>query len=816
MFKNYFKTAWRNLWKNKTFSFINIIGLTIGLTSFLLIALYIFDELTFDRFHANADNIYRIVENKTYAEGKTTKTTGAGFLVSERAKAQLPEIKDAVRFAAFGRTNVASGDNKTNVFYEDYIVGNPGFLKVFSFPLLSGNRNTALSEPNTVIITEASAKKYFGTANVVGRLLFIDTDSVPFKVTAVLKNFPANSSISFNLMVSEASILQEADTKAFVANDWTSGAFATYFLLNNNTNTTSLNTKLDDLITANHKNETNIKTHIQLQALKDVHFYSGDIEGYSGNRGNIAYIYVFLIVACFIMFIACINYMNLSTARFSNRGKEIAIRKVSGATRIILTKQFLAEALLVTILSVMLSIALVNVLLPAFNSFTGKDLTINVHTDLRIWIGVFLVITVVTLLAGLYPALFQSGLNPLSLLKSKIQLSRGNISLRRSLVVFQFAVSIILIAATIIIYQQMQYVNNKDMGFDKDKLVVVDINSSKVRRSAATIKDEFAKLSQVRSVAVTSRVPGEWKNIPSVKINTGNSNNAASEKDMYFLGVDDQFLSTYNIKLLKGRNFFSSVNADSSAVLINEAAAKELGITNALGQVITIPSVSFGGDFSALEKPFVATVAGIVKDFNFQSLHEPLAPMVLGFQKNPVHNIDYFTVKLTGANVDAALKKMDAILHSIDQDHLFEYHFLDKQWDLLYRDDKIRQTIFLVVALLAILIAALGLLGLTIYAAEQRVKEIGIRKVLGASVANIVLMLSKDFLKLVLVASVIAFPVAWFSMHKWLEDFAYRININWWVFVLSALAAIVIAIATISFQAIKAAIANPVKSLRTE
>jgi putative ABC transport system permease protein len=362
----------------------------------------------------------------------------------------------------------------------------------------------------------------------------------------------------------------------------------------------------------------------------------------------------------------------------------------------------------------------------------------------------------------------------------------------------------------------MQYVNNKDMGFDKDKLVVVDINSGKVRRGAATIKDEFAKLSQVRSVAVTSRVPGEWKNIPSVKISTGNSNSSASEKDMYFLGVDDQFLSTYNIKLLKGRNFFSSGNADSSTVLINEAAAKELGITNALGQVITIPSVSFGGDFSALDKPFVATVAGIVKDFNFQSLHEPLAPMVLGFQKNPVHSIDYFTVKLTGANVDAALKKMDAILHSIDQDHLFEYHFLDKQWDLLYRDDKIRQTIFLVIALLAILIAALGLLGLTIYAAEQRVKEIGIRKVLGASVSNIVLMLSKDFLKLVLVASVIAFPVAWFSMHKWLEDFAYRININWWVFVLSALAAILIAIATISFQAIKAAVANPVESLRTE
>lgn len=815
MLNNYFKTAWRNLWKNKTFSFINIAGLTIGLTSFLLIALYIFDELTFDRFHKNADNIYRIVENKTYTGGKTAKTTGAGFQVSERGKAELPGIKNAARMAIFGRTNVASGDNRTNVFYEDYIAGNSSFLNVFSFPLLYGDRNTALTEPNTVVITEASAKKYFNTSNAVGKLLFIDTDSVPFRVTGVLKNFPANSSISFNLVVSEASVLKDADTKQFVAGDWTSGAFATYFLLNNNTNIQALNTKLDNLIAANHKNDTDVESNIQLQALKDVHFYSGDIEGYSGKKGNITYIYVFLIVACFIIFIACINYMNLSTARFTNRGKEIAIRKVSGATRISLTKQFLAEALLVTVFAVVLSIVLANILLPTFNAFTEKNLTINIHTDYRIWIGIVVVVSVVTLLAGLYPALFQSGLNPLSLLKSKIQLGRGNISLRRSLVVFQFAVSIILIAATIIIYQQMQYVNDKDMGFDKDKLVVVDINSGKVRRGAATIKDEFAKLAQVRSVAVTSRVPGEWKTIPTVKVNAGN-NKTVSEKDMYFLGVDDQFLSTYNIRLLKGRNFFSSGNADSSAVLINETAAKELGITNALGHAITIPSVNFGGDFAALDKPFVATVAGIVKDFNFQSLHEPLAPMVLGFQKNPIHSIDYFTVKLTGANVDAALKKMDAILHSIDQDHLFEYHFLDKQWDLLYRDDRIRQTIFLVIALLAILIAALGLLGLTIYAAEQRVKEIGIRKVLGASVSNIVLMLSKDFLKLVLVASVIAFPVAWFSMHKWLEDFAYRININWWVFVLSALAAIIIAIVTISFQAIKAAMANPVKSLRTE
>jgi putative ABC transport system permease protein len=818
MINSHFKTAWRNIWKNRVSSFINVIGLTIGLTSFILIALYIFDELTFDRLHENADNIYRVVERTTSPEGKTEKRAGTGFQVSARAITGFPEIKDVARLSQYWRPSITTGDNKAKVFHENFIAGNPGFLKVFSFPLISGDRNTALTEPKTVILTEGTARRFFGATQVLGKLLFFDNDSVPYKVTGVLKNFPVNSSISFNLLVSEASLLNNPDAKEWLANDWTSGAFATYFLLNNTPDIPALNNKLDNLIAANHQSDPGITSNVQLQALTDVHFYSGDIQGNSGKKGNISYIYVFLIVACFIVLIACINYMNLSTARFTNRGKEIAIRKVSGASRATLVRQFLAEAFLVILLSVFLSLILVNVLLPVFNSFTEKHLTINLHTDYRIWTGILLIIVIVTLLAGLYPALFQSGLNPLALLKGKFRLSQGNISLRRSLVVFQFMVSIALIAATIIIYEQMQYLNHKDMGFDKEKLVVIDINSGEVRRSAATIENEFAKLPQVKSVTQTSRVPGEWKIIPSVKVNKGNSN-AADGTDMYFFGVDAHFLSTYNIKLLKGRNFFPAGKADTSAVLLNETAAQALGITNALGQTITIPSAKFGGDNRAgLDRPYTAAVIGIVKDFNFQSLHEPLAPMVLGTPNNPLQGVDfgYLTVKLSGSDFNTTLKKMNSILRGIDRDHLFEYHFLDKQWDLLYREDKTMQTIFLFVALLAIFIAVLGLLGLTIYAAEQRVKEIGIRKVLGANVSRIVLMLSTDFLKLVLIAAVIAIPVAWYFMHKWLEDFAYRTSISWWVFVVSALAAMIIALATVSLQVVKAAIVNPVKSLRAE
>jgi putative ABC transport system permease protein len=816
MIRNYFMTAWRSLWKNRISSFINVFGLTIGLTSFILIALYVFDEFTFDRSHEYADNIYRVVENKTSSEGKASKRAGTGYQVSASAKNGFPEVRDVARLSKYWRADVTSEKNRANVIHEDFIAASPGFLTVFSFPLLYGDRNSALTEPKSVVVTEATAKKFFDRSNVVGKLLFFDNDSVPYKVTAVLKNFPSNSSISFDLVASESSLFNNKEAKAFIDNDWTSGAFSTYFLLNSNADVAALDSKLDNLIAANHQPDPGTESQVQLQALTAIHFYSGDIEGSSGKKGNISYIYVFLIVACFILFIACINYMNLSTARFTNRGKEIAIRKVSGASRMSLVKQFLAEAFLVTILSVALSLLLANVLLPVFNSFTEKHLTLNLHTDYRIWTGVVLVIGVVTLLAGLYPALFQSGLNPLALLKSKIRLGSGNISLRRSLVVFQFMISIVLIAATMVIYQQMQYVNKKDLGFDKDKLVVIDNNGGIFTRRAETIKNEFSRLPQVQSVSATSMVPGESKAIPAVKVSM-NGNEPVGSKDMYFFGVDGQFLSTYAIPLLKGRNFFPTGNGDSSSVLINETAAKVLGITDALGQLITITSAKSGGDNrSAIDKPIVVTLAGIVKDFNFQSLHEPIAPMMLGFKRDVAQSYGHFTVKLSGGDPSGTLKSMSAIMRRADRGNIFQYHFMDKQWEVLYREDKTRQAIFLVVSLLAISIAALGLLGLTMYAAEQRVKEIGIRKVLGAKVGGIVLLLSKEFLKLVLVAAIIAVPVAWFFMNKWLEDFAYRININWGVFVLSTLAAILIATATIGLQVLKAAGANPVKSLRAE
>jgi len=372
-----------------------------------------------------------------------------------------------------------------------------------------------------------------------------------------------------------------------------------------------------------------------------------------------------------------------------------------------------------------------------------------------------------------------------------------------------------MIVATIVVYQQLQYVDKADMGFNKEQLVVVDINSGTVRRSAETIKTEFSKIPSVQSVSVTSRVPGEWKVIPKVKLKVPGKMSTQGE-DVYFMAADEQFLKTFQVQLLNGRNFSQSNLADSSSVLLNEAAAKMLNISQPSEQLIEIPSLAFSGNASVLQQPFRARVVGIVKDFNFQSLRDKVAPMVLAYQKNPVHNIDYFTSKISTTNIEATLKRMEAVLHNIDESHLFEYNFLDKQWDLFYREDQKRQIIFLGIAFLTIVIACLGLFGLATYAAEQRIKEIGVRKVLGASVSHIVVMLSKDFAKLVLIASVIAFPVAWWTMNNWLRDFAYRIHIQWWVFALAGFGALFVALLTVSFQTLRAALSNPVKNLRTE
>jgi putative ABC transport system permease protein len=812
MLKNYFKIAIRNLVKYRTYSFINIFGLTAGITCFLLIALYIFDELTFDRLHIKADRIYRIVENRTSAEGNPSRFAGAGYQVSSRAVTDIPGIQSAVRVATFNRTNV-SNPEKNTVFNENYTIASQSFFDVFDFELLQGNRQSAFAAPNSVVLTEETARKLFGSTAVLGKAVKIEGDSIPYRITGIVKNFPSNSHLSFNLLISESTLNSEEDKK-FLSADWSSGDYSTYFLFNSNTSIKDIEKQLNHLITANRTITDGSKGYFTLQPLKDIHFHSGDIDGMSGKKGNITYIYIFSILALFVLFIACINYMNLATARFSNRTKEIAVRKVSGAAQIQLIVQFLSEAMLMTVISILLAVGIVQMVLPAFNRFTEKQLSLGFASDYRLWIGIAIIATGVGLLSGIYPALIQSRLKPLQLLKNKIHAGKGALSVRKILVVFQFSISIIMIVATLIVYLQLKYIDNKDMGFNKNELVVLDINSGKVRRGAETIKTEIGKLAAVKDVTITSRVPGEWKNIPKVKLTT--ADRPGKREDMYFIGSDEQFIKTYEMSLAQGRNFTGNKNVDSTSVLINESAARVLGITRVEEQRIEILSRSMGNNVQNLRQPYHVKVAGIIKDFNFRSLREPVAPMVIGWRQNPIHNIDYFTVKVSAGHIPQTLKAMERIVHSIDAEHIFEYNFLNTQWELFYREDEKRRSIFMAVALMTILIACMGLFGLVTFTAEQRVKEIGIRKVLGATVSGIVTLLSKDFLQLVLISSVIALPVSAWLMHNWLKDFAYRIQISWWMLAAAAVMALLIALVTISFQAIRAALMNPVKSLRSE
>ncbi len=811
MLKNYLKIAYRNLIRQKGFSIINLFGLTVGLVSFLLIALYLIDELTYDQFHKKSENIYRIVETKTSPGGKQTKVVSVAANIATGLKNNFPQVANATRFSMLGRLNVTNGENN-NVFYESYTMADSSFLSIFDFPHVAGNLRSALKEPYSVVLTDKTAMRYFGRTDVVGKTINTEGDSIPYRITGVIR-IPDNSHLQFNLLFTESSLYSYPEFASQISNDWSSNNYVTYVLLRNKS-AAKTEIALNALVGSKRTANAGLKSAFTLQPLKDIHFRSAGLEGNMDGSGNINHIYVFGAVAFLVLLIACINYMNLTTARFAGRSKEVAVRKVAGASRQHLIKQFFTETWMLTLIALLLALGIVKLLLPAFNAFTEKQLRLDLTTDYRVWLVVAFTTLMVGLLSGTYPAFFQSRLKPYLLLKNKSGLGKSNLSVRQVLVIFQFALSIVMIVATVVVYQQMKYVDTADMGFSKNQLLVVDINSGAVRRGAEAIKTEFAKIPGVSSVSVTSRVPGEWKVIPKVKVNLPGSM-ATQGEDVYYIAADDKFLKTFEIRLLDGRNF-SGAAADSSAVLINETFAKMLGIQQSSEQLLEIPSVAFSGNPRALGQIFRPRVIGIVKDFNFQSMREKVGPMILGYQSNPIHNIDYFTSKISTANTKATLKSMEDVLRKVDPSHLFEYNFLDKQWQLFYRQDQKRQTIFLGIAILAIVIACLGLFGLAAFAAEQRVKEIGVRKVLGASVGSIVRMLSKDFAKLVLIGSLIGVPVAWWAMNNWLRDYAYRVHISWWVFILATGIALFIALLTVSVQAVKAAIVNPVKSLRNE
>jgi putative ABC transport system permease protein len=816
MFLNYFKIAFRYLLKNRTFSLINVFGLTLGFLCFILITLYIHDELNFDLFHKDSNRISRIIQNEQLEDGAQRKVAPIAAKIATESLKQIPEIEDAVRLSALGRITV--GNDPVNRDYEVTLTPDENFLTFFNFPLIEGDAATALKSPDAIVISERYAEKYFGKENPMGKRLWTSLERneqpVEFVVTGVLKNLPKNSHIQLDMLFSESSwpgIFPWYST--FMASDWQSNSFITYIKTKPGVTEKNIEDKLTSLVKSNYVGEKEFKSEFTLQPLKDIHLYSEGIQGNDVNAAAIKpfYLYMFAAVGFLILLIACLNYMNLSTAAAYKRTKEIGTRKTLGALKSQLIGQFSGEAIILSTASLALAITFLQLGLPFINSFLEKDLAIQ-NLSLQ---GILLLIAVVIfagIVSSLYPAFIITRVTPSEAMKKDVRMGSRSVPIRKILVVAQFAISIVMIASTLIIYKQLQFIRSKDLGFTLDNLIVIDINSSSLRRNFENVKAEFAKLPEVQEISTSTRVPGEWKSFPITTINQAGS---PTSLETIYVGIDKDFLKTYNIKLLEGRNFEDS-RSDSTKVILTKLAVEQLGLSNPIGQIIEIPKVRWGGSIENLENVFRVEVIGVVDNFYFESFRQEMMPLIFAAANTTIQRIDYYTLRVNTTDWEKTLANLKEANTKIDANNPLEYTFLDKTFQKFYEADEKRGQIFLTFSAIIVLIACLGLFALVSYSIESRMKEIGIRKVLGASVESIVGLISKEFLILVIIAGFIGIPLSYYMMQRWLEDFAYHIPMSVGIFATSAIIAVLIALVTISVRSIRAAISNPVNSLRNE
>lgn len=794
MLKNYLKIALRNFRRHKTLSAINILGLATGIACCLLIALYVFHETSYDRFHEKSNRTVRVTMEYSF-DGVVSKTSMTGNKVFPAFKRNFPEVENGVRMYNLG-TIVKYNDK---LFEEKaFVYADSTVFDVFSFKLLQGNPAKVLEAPNTVVLTESVARKYFGDDNAVGKVIRINNKQ-DYAVTGVAEDCPANSHIKFDFLASFSSL----DARISKTERWWNANYYTYLVLKDPGAITSLASRIPAYMRTQDKENgiagNNYLTY-HLEPLDKVHLYS-QVEGGFEPAGDYRYVYIFSIVALLILVIACANYMNLVTARASERAREIGVRKVMGAERKQLFGQFLGESGFTVFIALLLGLGLVRLMLPAFNALTAKELEFMTLLKPPVVLIVPGILLVVGLLGGSYPALILSGFIPVKVLKGDFKTSTAGVWLRKSLIVVQFVISVGLIICTIIINYQLQFIQNRKLGYNKDHVLVLPVDDF-IREKASTFKTEFKSNPSVAGVSICTQTPTFIPGRYGIALD-GREMTVTAE------GVDKDFIQTLGLEVISGSGFTEAdeteIRSENKTVpdplMLNETVVASLGWkpAEAVGKTI-----EFEGKKHRIK--------GVVKNFHFDSMKEPIGPMVLfltGYNR-------IMLVKLSGKQLPQTLEFLESKWNVLAAHRPFQYKFLDEEFDKLYVSESRTGRIFFAFALLAIGLACLGLFGLATFAAQQRTREIGIRKVLGASLAGIVKLLSKDFLKLVLIALVIAAPVAWYFMHEWLSDFAYRISIGWWVFVVSGVLAILIALITISFQAIKAAIANPVKSLRTE
>ncbi len=818
MIRTYFKIAWNNLRKNKVFSFINIFGLAAGLACCMLITLYIRNEVSYDKYHKHAADIYQLGTN-FIREGKETKMSGTPAPVAQAMQFEYPEIEQTTRLLAlFNEDKTLLQYNEKNAapqsFYETKgYIADSSFFRVFTYDFLEGNPATALNEPRTVVLSEEIARKIFGNQPALNKLLHISSGTngdYDFMVTGVFRpvSKPSHIDARFFLSFKGGEIEQLANRMA--TNFANNNMFFTYLQLKPGTDVAALQAKFPAFIDKYAGKDLKAQGFYKKQfltKLTDIHLYSGMNQNVTP-PGSVTYLYILTSIALFTLLIACINFMNLSTARSSKRSAEVGIRKVLGAEKSALVRQFLGESVFMSLIAFVFAFALVWFLLPAFNKLAGKELSLSFSQN-TITIAAFLVLSVITgIVAGIYPAFYLSSFRPVKVLKGRFSNSLAAVSLRKGLVVFQFVISVALIISSVVIASQMRYLRSADLGFDKDQQVVIPLRSATAKQMYPSLKNELAKLPGVTNVGASLFNPGVFNPSDNLLYKEGQTMNDAKRTRMTW--VDAGYLQTLNIKPVAGRLFSEAFPADTSfRMVLNETAIRDIGFPSA--QDAVGKKVYF--DYQGQQYGF--DIVGVVKDFHFEDLHLPITPY--GYQLNSnLDNFNYMLVHTRGADMRALLSSIGAGWHRLNPNEPFEYNFLDEEFQKNYQAEDRLAGIVGYFTMIAILICCLGLFGLAAFSAEQRVKEIGVRKVLGASVSGIVGLLSKDFLKLVFVAIVIASPLAWYIMNKWLQDFAYRVDISWWVFVVAGIGAVLIAFITIGFQAIRAATVNPVKSLRTE
>jgi len=805
MFKNYFKVALRNLWKNKAFSAINIIGLASGLAVCLLIVLYVVDELSYDTYNKNADRIYRL-DADIYFNNTQAIFAVAPDPLAPALKRDFPDIEEITRVNYQGDILVKK-DNQ-NVKDHHAAFADSTFFKVFTVPMIQGNPATALNEPNSIVIDETTARKYFNSTNVLGKTLYVD-NSTNCKITGVIKDIPRQSHFHFSFIRPRGK-----DNDSWLSNNTYNYVLVkpgvTKQKLQSNVNATINNYLGKELQEQLHASLTDLEkkgNHFIYHAtpLTAIHLYSDKQYEIEAN-GDITYVYIFSVIAIFILLIACINFMNLSTARSANRAKEVGIRKVAGSLRSHLILQFLTESVLLSFLSMLIAIAIAAPLLPLFNQLAGKEM--HVSTLFSTWLFPVMValVFVVGCIAGSYPAFYLSSFQPIQVLKGKVAQGFKSSWLRSGLVVFQFSISIILIIGTIVIYNQLDYIRSRKIGYNRDQVLVLH-NAWYLDKQIHSFRNELLNLPGVTNATISGDLPTgiNFDNEGWFRDASFDANRVVVLTNFY---VDENYIPTLGMQMAQGRNFSKDFPSDSTGVILNEAAVKVLGFKDPFKEILYRPDFSNGNINGAIAYHIV----GVVKDFNFSSMHSNIGPLIIQWGDNR----GSIAVRIKTKDIPVLINSIQAKWNSMAPGQPFNYTFMDADFNNVYTAEQQTGKLFITFAIFAIFIGCLGLFGLVTYAAEQRTKEIGVRKVLGASVSGIVAMLSKDFAKLVLVASLIAFPIAWWAMNKWLQSFAYRINISWWVFVIAGIAAIAIALITVSFQAIKAAITNPVKSLRTE